>query len=1041
MATIEGRAPMHGRPDSARWRGAVVLLCLAVPSGCGEQRDPGVGGSASGGSGGNAGAVVCELSSEGFAWPDGENTPVPAHESWKPVVEVPTDSFFSSPRGDSVEGMAWIKFIVLASDPEQIYFQDSTAAPFHYEFASRHVPIFQDMTRAEFAAVSLGNEGRLAVLGALVMPVDRDAFPEYGVQIVSNDDVHPALVERVMQTVAAHVSAPAGTAAIYLPSGRAAECVDSKRDDLTARGVSFGSIDRWLRGDGCYSTGWAAGRLTQLPAAEIEAAYIDGRLTPNDILLIEDTAPAELPFVAGILTLEPSTPNAHSAVLASSFGVPFVYLRQPETRALASTLQGQHVIVSTFPARGRYELAFTDGTANCAVRLMPADNLSADEIAEIHRLGAPPALAVAVKQPSAALARTVDGLGPADIVYVGGKAANFGVLRSAAPEVTPNPAIALSFDLWDAFLDSPVPGASTSLRAEIAARLAGHAWPPDMRELDSTLRGVRDLIKDVPFPTALRDGVLTALAPFEPNTRIRFRSSTNVEDSETFTGAGLYDSATGCLADDLDPDDVGPSLCNPDELDEHGVFRAIQRVYSSFYFLNAYVERLRRGVNEAEVGMGVLVHHSVPDPEELANGVATTRYSDRIQSASLATQWGATSVTNPDGSALPELVSISSFDATEYTVSTQQNSSLLPLGAHVLAYAEEYETLMMFFNRVGAEYARVTGKALPLSLDFEYKKVAPGQLSLRQVRPLPPPDTALDVTPFLVGATATFCTYGSENADAFATHRLKARIGLEGRSGVVTPEQLGTSLYDRANVEFVDAGSVRAVDGSFAALPGATHRAQFEEGQATTFDEWDAGGARWALSTRLRAKSSRYEGPVLTFDDLLLDLAATWATPQPILEHSDVGSLVPGTRSEDSVELWGYCSEAIEIQASFPRVEQAFTSGSVTVETSYWYPPAPTGPSGGYTAPIIRWDATTITGLTTAPIVLTGYYSQTHAPKHHNFGGEYIFEPRLEPGLPEATRLELEAANVASIVIIDFDSQGAEDEIWVLGVDGALRAL
>jgi hypothetical protein len=29
------------------------------------------------------------------------------------------------------------------------------------------------------------------------------------------------------------------------------------------------------------------------------------------------------------LTLEPSTPNAHSAILASSFGVPFVYLRQP----------------------------------------------------------------------------------------------------------------------------------------------------------------------------------------------------------------------------------------------------------------------------------------------------------------------------------------------------------------------------------------------------------------------------------------------------------------------------------------------------------------------------------------------------------------------------------------------------------------------------------------------------------------------------------------------------------------------------------------
>jgi hypothetical protein len=1014
-----------------------VLLCLVVSSACGEERDPDAVG---GGSGGDASAVACELASESFAWPEGDSTPVPPHESWKSRVEIPMDSFFSSRQGDSLEGMSWIKFIVLASDPDAIYFQDSARDPFHYEFASQRIPMFQGMTRAEFDAVSLGNEGRQAVLGALVMPVDRNAFPEYGVQIVSNDDVHPALVERVMQTVVAHVSAPAGTAALYLPSGRAAECVDSKRDDLAARGVSLGSIDRWLRGEGCYSRGWAAGRLIQLPAAEIDAAYIDGRLTPNDILLIEDTAPAELPFVAGIFTLEPSTPNAHSAILASSFGVPFVYLRQPETRALARTLQGQHVLVSTFPARGRYAFAFTDGTADCAVRWMPADGLSPDQIAEIRQLGAPPVLAVAAKQRLGALARTVAGLGPADIVHVGGKAAHFGVLKSAAPEVTPDPAVALSFDLWDAFLDAPVPGAATSLRDEIATRLAAHSWPPDMRALDSTLRGVRDLIRDVPFPAALRDGVLSALAPFEPNTRIRFRSSTNVEDSETFTGAGLYDSATGCLADDLDGDDVGPSLCNPDELDEHGVFRAIQRVYSSFYFLNASFERLRRGVNEAQVGMGVLVHHSVPDPQELANGVATTRYSEQIQSASLATQWGATSVTNPDGSALPELVGVSSLGATEYTVSTQQTSSLLPLGAHVLAYEGEYETLMMFFNRVGAEYARVTGKALPVSLDFEYKKVAPGQLSLRQVRPLPPPDTALDVTPFLVGAAATFCTYGSENADGFATHRLKARIGLEARSGALTPERLAASLYGRAHVEFADAGGVQAVDGNFAELPGALHRSSVEEDQATTFDEWDARGARWALSTRLRARSSRYEGPLLTVDDLLLDLGATWATPQPMLEYSeDVGGWVPATRTEESVELWGHCSEAIEIQPSFPHMQLTFTGGSVTVETSYWYPPAPTGPTSGYTAPILRWDQTTITGLTTQPIVLRGHYSQTHAPRHHNFGGEYVFEPRLEPGLPEATRLELEAANVAAIVIIDVDSQGGEDQIWALGVDGTLR--
>jgi len=70
--------------------------------------------------------------------------------------------------------------------------------------------------------------------------------------------------------------------------------------------------------------------------------------------------------------------------------------------------------------------------------------------------------------------------------------------------------------------------------------------------------------------------------------------------------------------------------------------------------------------------------------------------------------------------------------------------------------------------------------------------------------------------------------------------------------------------------------------------------------------------------------------------------------------------------------------------------------------------------------------------------VLSGYFSQTYAPTHHNFGGQYIFDPRLEPGLSEATRTELEAANVAYLVVVD---QDPNLEVWVLGVDGNLRKL
>ena len=71
--------------------------------------------------------------------------------------------------------------------------------------------------------------------------------------------------------------------------------------------------------------------------------------------------------------------------------------------------------------------------------------------------------------------------------------------------------------------------------------------------------------------------------------------------------------------------------------------------------------------------------------------------------------------------------------------------------------------------------------------------------------------------------------------------------------------------------------------------------------------------------------------------------------------------------------------------------------------------------------------------------MLTGYFSQTYAPYHHNFGGQYIFDPRLEPGLSENTRTELETADIALLIAIDQD--GTEDEIWAQGFDGELRRL
>ena len=109
----------------------------------------------------------------------------------------------------------------------------------------------------------------------------------------------------------------------------------------------------------------------------------------------------------------------------------------------------------------------------------------------------------------------------------------------------------------------------------------------------------------------------------------------------------------------------------------------------------------------------------------------------------------------------------------------------------------------------------------------------------------------------------------------------------------------------------------------------------------------------------------------------------------------------------------------------------------VDIQTTFYWPNDPPA-AAGYTAPLVRFVETRINGLTTQPIVLTNYYSQTYRPGHHNFTEEFIFEPRLEPGLPASTFAELEAANIQFLhVELGF----VEPIINVLGMDQKLRKL
>jgi hypothetical protein len=973
-------------------------------------------------------------------WTQGKDGPIvpPAEDPnvlWREHLRLPEDSFLV--HGTALNEASWVKFTIVpqADGSQKVFFQDGHSYPFHYQGAVANLELFAGMTADQFDRATLYRKGRKAVLGAVISPsiwwsVTQPA--EYGIQIVGRDPFTREEVAAIFDAVKQAVVTETPYRAFYFPTYEQRTAALADKDWLESKGILISSSDRWAGGNTIYSNGWALGTLRFVEGAAIRDAYIDGQLGPGDILLT-DGVPAETPYLSGIITLSPSTPNSHVAILAKTSGAPFLHLVVPEDVNQVRALVGHRICLRAYDAYG-----WTD------VRLIDTDGvLDEPTVQAILALKKPQGLGISPITPLGDYGMSADALMPADIRYVGGKAANFGMLRRAIPENSPV-AAALSFDLWTDFLSQTFANSRT-LRETIAARLSSFTYPPaDMGSLSDALEDIRDLIEDdksIDFTATQKQTILSILQEplygFDSSRNLRFRSSTNVEDGREFTGAGLYGSYSGCLADDLDADAGGPCRCDPNRAKERGVFTAIRKVFASFYNENAYLERLRQNVDETQVGMALLVHHSFPDESELANGVAVVRRDSQWSwDMTFVTQAGAVSVTNPEDGSVPEEVVVTMYSFGQYAQRIRQ-SNLVQLGASVMEWENDYYALGALLVKVGEEFALTAGRD-QFVLEMEYKKLTPeGNLVVKQVREVPQADETPSITPFLLKEKepAQYCVLQGEFGDVFANHRLKSRWQLATRNLWLTAENLSASLYEAASLEYMADGVVGTLNGPLSHWPQASYSYTPPSGgssrpsdepisnsdgvatDGTTLDTWRidniANPRTYHLHTdNIPAAVSPSESAILTLRDfryLLLEVEHE----RPVLQWGWEG---PVMVTRDQVRLGPVFEPSSGDLLQNRRFEEP---NGVTIEVSFYWPPYPKGPTAGYTAPLARWVETRITGYTSEPIVLRGEYSQTYRPEHHNFAEHFLFEPQLEPGLSPAILAELKAKDVRYIHILN----------------------
>ncbi len=217
--------------------------------------------------------------------------------------------------------------------------------------------------------------------------------------------------------------------------------------------------------------------------------------------------------------------------------------------------------------------------------------------------------------------------------------------------------------------------------------------------------------------------------------KIRFRSSSNAEDSLEFNGAGLYDSTSACVLDTLDVDDEGPCNCDPGEKAERTVERGLKKVWASLWNTRAFEEREYFQIDHTKVRMGILVSRAFPSED--SNGVAFT--GDPVAGNKdyyvINVQQGDESVVQPGTGIISEKDILSIENGQVISLNRSRGSSLLTAGQWVLS-EEQLNQLGAVMHEIDinmplGEYENLRDRII---FDIEFK-FQDGVLVLKQFRP------------------------------------------------------------------------------------------------------------------------------------------------------------------------------------------------------------------------------------------------------------------------------------------------------------------
>ena len=680
----------------------------------------------------------------------GDGSPVSHLES------LPTAGAFAALQG---EGWA-VKYLAAtpgkrppASLDRPCLFQNTARYPLHINFA-RTLPGLADLDFESYRAMALKSATRVLWAGELQL-LPAAPHPTTGklgvVAYFVYSDPPDAMSVEELAAVDARIKgcAPYARDLLVLVGSDPEQMRDftAKAPALAGRGVMVGDAAR-LRpvvGAEGYSAGEAVGYLRIVPPGERAESY-----GPRDVLVTEGVQ-EDLGLVAGLITSLPQNLHSHVNLRLREKQIPNARVPDIYQNPALAMLDGRLIRVTVSASEARLE---------------PATLMEAEEFWAAHR---PPAQTLSADLGEGRV-QELSALGFTSVAAYGTKAANLAELFRLLPPANRSAGFAVPFQAHRSFM------ADSGLTAVIDRLLDDPRARTDAAFRRAALAEVRRATEAVRLPaaflTTLQQPAESAFGSSWRQIPLRFRSSSNVEDGELVSGAGLHDSARGCYADDLDGDEVGPSAClsseeraameaelarrqaelaafpgrrwlpeiiedlSSDLARERTVERAVKKVYASLWNERAFEEREYYRMDHRQAFMGLAVNAAFV--RERLDAVALTN----LPSAAglplyrvVSQKDGQPVVRPPDPTLVAETVTFRrGADGQPAEVQLITPSSLSP--DKPLWPAPRMAELAGLLFQIQDHFARVVYPRIsPLSLDMEIKLTADDRIVVKQARP------------------------------------------------------------------------------------------------------------------------------------------------------------------------------------------------------------------------------------------------------------------------------------------------------------------